>query len=65
MRNVNVFKAKKASILFDKLKNNCYFCIIFTNVKTMALVLEGMQTAQVRARAITINWIKLKTYGTF
>jgi hypothetical protein len=42
MRNVNVFKAKKASILFDKLKNNCYFCIIFTNVETMALVLEGM-----------------------
>ena len=40
MRNVNVFKAKKASILFDKLKNNYYFCIIFTNVKTMALVLE-------------------------
>ena len=35
-------KQKKASILFDKLKNNCYFCIIFTNAKTMVLVLEGM-----------------------
>jgi|GEM_PF-2805302 hypothetical protein len=56
---------KKTSILFERLKNNYYFCIIFTKVGTMALVLEGMQMAQLRARAITINWTKLKAYGTF
>ena len=58
---------KKTSIIFDKSQKKRYFCNIFYKQrKSMAqgeASKEGLKL-KVRTGVITINWIKLKTYGT-